>query len=235
MSTATRNECAKALVSFMANAKDRDDQIKLEWEMSANTKGATEKEPNRPKPWSQKDFCSHYSRDDWRKGRQGATKTCHVECHNGNEFKCIVVKRHQTNGYIDEHANNPDYFHTGNQLIDEIRCWERFAKLPESDFLCPILKYFTCKSDKVAAISEKMQERIVIVAQKAVYVSNAEMCCIKAAELNGETEYYTRYNDMKNFAHEMHWRDALRNPGNAGVIFDYNEKRYKAVFIDYAL
>jgi hypothetical protein len=63
---------------------------------------------------------------------------------------------------------------------------------------------------------------------------------MKAEELNmasgfrGE-EAHDRYEKLKALSDSQNWRDALRNPGNSGVIFDYSRNCYKAVFIDYAL
>ncbi|MBR4589665.1 MAG: hypothetical protein IKO36_03290 [Bacteroidaceae bacterium] len=232
--TTRKNIATKTIQSAMAAAKKNDLQAALEWEMSCN------QNKNRGYVWDQTDFHANYSRDDWREGEQGATKTCHVKCHNGNSFKYIVVKRHQTHGYIDEHAYDPNSKQTGNQLIDEIACWNEFAERAESDYLCPILKYFTSKSDKVSAISEKMQHNVVIIAQKAVYVDNLKRACLEADRRNAENGYIgedadERYQKMRAFSKKQGWRDACDNPGNSGVIFDYSRNCYKAVFIDYAL
>lgn len=262
------NPTVKALQSFMNQAKGTglktkvDSQEFLEWEMACNTncKDKRKYRGNKPnKVWSQEEINALYSRDDDRSfisrlddssdsKAQGASKTCHKKCHNGNDFIFIVVKRHQTYGYIDEHADNPDYYHTGNQMLDEIRCWKRFEHQQEADYLCPILKYFTSRSDKVEAISETMQENIVIIAQKAVFVGDLEDCCIDAARRNAELymdkygEYYdwqdeanSRYAEMIRFSDRQNWRDAIDNPGNSGVIYDYDKQMFKAVFIDYAL
>lgn len=230
MSMAIRSAASKALQSAMAKAKKSNDQAKIEWEMSCNTSN------QRGHVWDQSELKNLYSRDDFSAGR-GATKTCHLKCHNNNDFEYIVVKRHQTYGYIDEHQFNPDFYHTGNQLVDEIRCWEKFAKTAESDYLCPILKYFTSKSDQVTATSETMQDNVLIIAQKAVYVSSLKQACMKAAELNGESieSAKNRYYEMKKFADDQGWRDAVGNNGNSGVIIDYSTNEFKAVFIDYAL
>ena len=236
MATAKKSSTGKGLQNFMGKAiraKKADEQMFLEWEMAFNTNGSRKDR----KVWDQHEINALYSRDDWRKGEQGATKTCHVKCHNGNDFEYIVVKRHQTNGYIDEHQYNPDFYHTGNQLVDEIRCFEKFALTDKEDYLCPILKYFTSKSDQVTATSETMQNNVCIIAQKAVYVSDLRHACLKAAELNGEEGEAAdrRYREMRHFAEEQGWRDAVHNGGNSGVIYDYAKQTYKAVFIDYAL
>jgi hypothetical protein len=44
-----------------------------------------------------------------------------------------------------------------------------------------------------------------------------------------------RYAKLEEFSESQNWRDAMYNPGNSGVIFDYSKNCYKAVFIDYAL
>lgn len=231
--TSRKNQAVKALQSFMAKAKKNDTQAALEWEMACNQNN------QRGHVWDQTDFHNWYARDDHR-GEHGATKTCHVRCHNGRKFQNIVVKRHQTDGYIDEHARNPHSKQTGNQLVDEINCWVEFQERDEADYLCPILKYFTSKSDKVAAISEKMQHNVVIIAQKAVYVDDLAGACKEADRLNAENgligeDASSRYHKMVKFSREQGWRDAIHNGGNSGVIFDYSKGYYKAVFIDYAL
>ena len=161
---------------------------------------------------------------------EGATKVCHLLNH-------IVVKRHKSYGYEPEVRNA---YGTGNQLIDEAKCYERYAMMPEADLLCPVLKYFTSKSDHVTATSKTMKRNVVIIAQKAVKVGNAERMCRKAEEMNREKGYRgepaaKRYRKLEEFSESQNWRDALYNGGNSGVIFDYEKKCYKAVFIDYAL
>lgn len=231
--TSRKNKEVKALQSVMAKAKKHDYNALIEWELSCNTNS------QRGKVYNQYELLDLYNR--YGNNTFGASKAVHLYNHiNNNEFKYIVIKRHQYRGYIDEHAYNPDTKQTGNQLIDEINCWLEFAEREESDLLNPILKYFTSKSDQVSAISETMQKNVVIIAQKAVYVSDAYNCCIKAEELNNENnligeDYESRYNKMKKMSRKQGWRDAMRNTGNSGVIFDYSKGCYKAVFIDYAL
>lgn len=85
-----------------------------------------------------------------------------------------------------------------------------------------------------------MQHNIIIIAQKAVYVDDARGACRYAEELNNANglngeDRTTRYEKLKTMSREQGWRDAMHNPGNSGVIFDYSKNCYKAVFIDYAL
>ena len=169
----------------------------------------------------------------------GCSKAVHTETHRGRKFKNIVIKRHQYNGWL-PNANAEHDKCTGNQLIDEINCWLEFQELPESDYLCPILKYFTSKSDKVDATSETMLNNVIIIAQKAENIGNLWSACIDAEHLNKSYGYEfqdaeERYEEMKDFARKQGWRDAVGNGANSGVIFDHSQKRYKAVFIDYAL
>ena len=234
MATITgKNITAKALQAQMAKAKKHSARSLLEWEMACNTNS------KRGHVYNQEELNDLYSRDSWDSCKHGATKTCHLKSHEGRKFKYIVVKRHQTNGYIpDAHRERAKI--TGNQLIDEINCWLEYMETETADLLCPILKYFTSKSDKVTAISETMQENVVIIAQKAVFVGDAEDACKEAQRLN-EVEGYngegwrTRYTKLEALSDSKKWRDAMYNGGNSGVIFDYSKNCYKAVFIDYAL
>lgn len=228
--TTRKNPTVKAVQSRMAKEKKTDIQIRIEWEIACNTNN------QRGHVYDQSEIHELYSRDNW-KAECGATKTCHTVCHTGKEFKYIVVKRHQTHGYLPELRNKKA---TGNQLIDEINCWLEYAELPEADLLCPILKYFTSKSDKVTATSETMQHNVVIIAQKAVKVGTASRMCRKAEEMNREYGYKgesaeSRYRKLEKLSESKNWRDAMYNGGNSGVIFDYAKGCYKAVFIDYAL
>ncbi len=218
MATIKKNSSVKAFTRWLSK------NFRTEWEMACNTN------PNRGKTYDQWEFLKMFSRD--RGDGHGASKTVHVLEH-------IVVKRHQTGGYIPnvrrEHAKC-----TGNQLIDEINCWNEMAETADADLLCPVLKYFTSKSDKVSATSETMQHNVVIIAQKAVRIGNADYACRKAYELNRDNGFRgespaVRYEKLEKLSAKKGWRDAMYNPGNSGVIFDYEKGYYKAVFIDYAL
>lgn len=216
MATIKKNESVKAFTKYLSK------HSRKEWEMAVNTN------PNRGKVYDQWEFLKMFDRNHG--DGHGATKTVHV-------LDYIVVKRHQKHGYIPEIRNASG---TGNQLIDEAKCYERYAMLPEADLLCPVLKYYTSKSDQVTATSETMQRNVVIVAQKAVKIGDASYACRKAEQLNREHGYKgetarSRYAKLEAFSQSQNWRDALYNGGNSGVIFDYAKNCYKAVFIDYAL
>lgn len=216
MATINKNEIVKAFSAWLSK------NYRTEWEMAFNTN------PNRGTVVDQNDLLKMFDR--YGDNNDGCSKAVHL-------LRYIVVKRHQKGGYIPEIRNE---YGTGNQLIDEINCYKRFKDKPEADLLCPIFKYFTSKSDKVTATSEKMQHNVVIIAQKAVYVSDAWSCCKKADMLNAEHGYngedrYDRLEKLEALSESQNWRDAMRNPGNSGVIFDYSKNCYKAVFIDYAL
>lgn len=230
--TTRKNATVKALQAKMASEKKHSKRSLLEWELSCNTNA------NRGNIYNQSDINKLYDRDDWN-GANGASKTCHLHNHLGQPFKYIVIKRHQTGGYIPNIAREHNSC-TGNQLIDEINCWLEFAETETADLLCPILKYFTSKSDKVTATSEKMQANVVIIAQKAVYIGNAKNACKEAQRLNVEQGYNgetaeSRYYKLEKLSNKQGWRDAMYNRGNSGVIFDHSQNCYKAVFIDYAL
>lgn len=213
MATPKKNENVKAFTKYLSKHN------RPEWAIAVNTN------PNRDKVYDQHELNAMFDR--YGENVDGCSKAVH-------KLQYIVVKRHQYNGYIPEIRNSRG---TGNQLIDEINCWLAYWDKPESDLLCPVLKYFTSKSDKVSATSETMQENVVIVAQKAVAVGNAKAMCRKAWELNGYKgeDPDERFAKLRKLSDENNWRDALYNGGNSGVIYDYRTNRYKAVFIDYAL
>lgn len=229
--TTRKNLSVKALQSHLATVKKWDKQALLEWQMACNTNA------KRGPVWNQYDIIDSYDRNG--DNADGCSKAVHLYDHKGNKFKDIVIKRHQQYGWL-PNANAEHDKCTGNQLIDEINCWLEFQELPESDYLCPILKYFTSKSDKVDATSETMLNNVIIIAQRAVHVNNLKRCCEYAEEMNEYSGFNgddaeKRYEKMKAFARKQGWRDAVGNSGNSGVIFDYNQNCYKAVFIDYAL
>lgn len=235
--TNRQNASVKAIQTKLATEKKYSHRSLLEYELSCATNA------KRYHIYSQEEVMAMYSRDDWD-GEKGASKTVHLENHEGKPFKYIVIKRHQTDGYIPnmraEKGRGRKVEGTGNQLIDEVNCWLTFQLKDEADLLCPILKYFTSKSDKVTATSETMQKNVVIIAQKAVYVGDADDACRKAVEMNALEGYegedkYSRYAKLEALSKKQGWRDAMHNPGNSGVIFDYAKGCYKAVFIDYAL
>ena len=204
----------------------------IEWAMAVNSKGPTEKEPNRPKVVGQAWFMQNFSRS--RGGKCGATKRTHLHHPDGWAFKYIVVKRYRSDGWSFNGEGS------GNQMIDEIDCWERLADTPEADFLCPIIKWFKVRSDKCAPLTEKAKDRVVIIAQRAVYVSDLREACKDAERRNREDglrgeSAANRARKLLDMANRHNWRDVEFNGGNSGVIFDYSKNCWKAVFIDYAL
>lgn len=232
--TSRKNLSVKGLQSMMAREKKYSDVVRYEWEMACNTS------PQRGNVYSQEYINSRYSRNSNYDRKNGASKVCHLTNEYGQDFKYIVIKRHLVDGYMPNPNFERNEYVTGNQLVDEINCWQRYAETEDADFLCPILKYFTSKSDKVTATSEKMQSNVVIISQKAVFVGDADDACYKAEQLNRENgldgeSRCDRYRKLQNMSQKNNWRDAMFNSGNSGVIFDYNKNCYKAVFIDYAL
>lgn len=169
-----------------------------------------------------------------RGGHCGATKRTHTHHPDGWELEFFVVKRYRHDGW-DFNGEG-----SGNQLIDEIRCWLKLQNTADADFLCPIFKYETAKSDKCRSLSETMKERVCIIAQKAIWVDDLAGACRYAEQMNRKNGYVgvpanRRIAQLEDMASRMHWRDVRHNPGNSGVIFDYAQGCYKAVFIDYAL
>lgn len=221
----TENATLKAFQTFLSNEASKGNvDARYEHNLSCYTAKDSWDRPNRHN-FTQEEIMERFSRSHG--GSCGATKRTHC-------LEYIVVKRYKWNGY--------EFWGEGcgNQLIDEINCWNRLASTPDSDFLCPILKYFTCKSDKVTPLADKMKEKVVIIAIKAVFVSDMAEACKEAERLNrlngyrGERASY-REQAMREMAHRMGWRDVEWNRGNSGVIFDHAKNCYKAVFIDYAL
>lgn len=211
MATITKNSQMKAFSKHMSKNNRKV------WEMVFNTN------PERGKVFDQWELNAMFDR--YGENTDGASKAVHL-------FETVAIKRMQYNAYIphDEHS-------CGNQGIDEINCFIKYKDTEYSDLLCPIFKYFTSKSDKVTATSETMMNNLVYIAQRAKAVGTAWEMCQKAYEMNGykgETPD-ERYQKMKAFSRKNHWRDAIYNGGNSGVIYDYERKCYKAVFIDYAL
>lgn len=224
MTMAKKNATAKALQAYMASEKKHDPIALLEWLIACNTNN------QRGKVYDQHELLNLYSRKAYD-GEHGATKVTHLVNHEGIDFKYIVLKRFREHGHD---------FAEGNQLIREIECWQELADTDASDMLCPILKYFTSKSDKVGENSETMKRNVIIIAQKAVKVGNTKYACQMAEVMNRENGYHgesaeRRYHKMKALADDKGWWDAVRNGGNSGVVFDYAKQCYKAVFIDYAL
>lgn len=226
MATTTRkNASVKALQGFLATNKKKSEVSLLEWLISCNTNN------KRGHIFDQTELMNLYGRRvDYDEDECGATKVCHLKSHLGFKFENIVIKRAKSNA----HAG------LGNQLIDEINCWVEMAETEDADLLCPIMRYFTSKSDKVSKNSRTMFNNVIIIAQKAVYVSSASRACRKAEELNIKYGFMgedadTRYQKLKELSNKKSWWDAMDNGGNSGVIFDYAQGCYKAVFIDYAL
>lgn len=187
------------------------------WEMAFNTN------PNRGKVYDQWELNAMFDR--YGENSNGVSKAVHL-------FELLAIKRMQYNAYIPSDTHS-----SGNQGLDEINCFIKYKDTEYADLLCPIFKYFTSKSDKVTATSETMMNNLVYIAQRAKAVGSAWAMCQKAYEMNGykgETPD-ERYQKMVAFSRKNHWRDAVRNGGNSGVIYDYERKCYKAVFIDYAL
>lgn len=232
MATTKKNITAKALQAHMAKAKKHSKRALLEWQIACNTNS------QRDKVWNQSELMSLYGRRA-SDAERGASKICHLYNHNGEAFKYIVLKRHRVGGYIPNAASEHEKC-TGNQLLDELNCWNELADTMDGDLLCPILKAFTSKSDKVTATSETMQRNIMLISQRAVFVGDAMDACRKAEQLNSDNGYNgeqrrERLEKMKDLSYRRGWRDAIHNCGNSGVIFDYSKNCYKAVFIDYAL
>jgi hypothetical protein len=215
MAMMKKNATVKAFTQWLSK-HDRS-----EWLIACNTNA------DRGKTYDQWELLEMFDRYGMA---SGASKAVHV-------LDNIVIKRHKPHGYVPEIRNE---YGTGNQLIDEVNCYKRYWDKPEADLLCPVLKWFTSKSDKVDPTSRKMQYNVLIVAQKAVKVGDAPRMCRKAEEMNRDNGLHgesaeRRYEKLKAFSKSQNWRDALHNPGNSGVIFDYKANCYKAVFIDYAL
>lgn len=225
--TTTSNQTVKALISYLNQKRlNGNKEATIEYKMvSSNMRVGV---------INHSEFKKFYSRDKWLADGCGATKCVHTHYHGEEaesfEFNTLVVKR----------IRKDCYKNLGNQCIAEIDAWNEMCETPDADYLCPVLKYFTSKSDKVTEMSETMLNNVVIVAQKAVYISNLADACRKAEEMNRNngfkyTPWRERRQEMCELASRKGWWDVEHNGGNSGVIFDYSQKCYKAVFVDYAL
>lgn len=226
MTMAKLNTSVKALKATMACYKNFSDEALLEYEMAFQTNN------KRGKVYNQSELNELYSRNSMN---CGASKACHTRSHEGEPFEYIVVKRHRV-----RHDGGDFVRRAGNQLISEIECWQELAETPAGDLLCPVLKFFTSKSDKVGKTSDTMLRNVVMICQKAVFVGDAMDACRMAEQMNKERNKHgenasDRYTKLKALSDERGWWDAMHNCGNSGVIYDYAKGCYKAVFIDYAL
>lgn len=227
MFTTRKNPTVKAFQTFLSNEATKGNKVaRYEHNVCSYTAKDSWDRPNRHN-YTQEEIINNPDFSRKYGGSCGATKRTHC-------LDYIVVKRYKWNGF--------EFWGEGcgNQLIDEINCWNRLAETPDADYLCPILKYFTCKSDKVKPLADKMKEKVVIIAIKAVFVGDLREACREAERRNkaegfkGET-YETRKTKLLDLSERMGWRDVEWNGGNSGVIFDHAKNCYKAVFIDYAL
>lgn len=219
------NASIKAMISEMSERKATESNIMYEYRIaSTNTRIGVIGQ-------------AELKRDYARSGdASGASKATHLYSKNGDAFEYIVIKR-MSRWY------NTDL---GNQCDGEIRKYEQLFGTEAEDFICPIVKAYTTKSNHNSPKGRKGIDNIVIVAQRAVYISNLYNACVKAEAMNNaETARHinlfecedadTRFNRLKAWADSEGMWDCVRNPGNSGVIYDYARKCYKAVFIDYAL
>ena len=215
----------KAMIKEMNTRKDTEANIMYEYKIaSTNTRIGVIGQ-------------AELKRDYPRRGdASGASKATHLKSKDGVPFEYIVVKR-MSQWYSKG---------LGNQCADEIAKYEQLFGTEAEDFICPIIKAYTTKSDHNDKNGTKGIDNIVIVAQKASHISNLERACRKAAMLNDtETERHidiwscedaeTRYERLKKWAEDNGMWDCVGNGGNSGVIYDYAKQCYKAVFVDYAL
>ena len=221
----TMNPTLKAFQTFLSNEASKGNvDARYEHNLSCYTAKDSWDRPNRHN-FTQEEIMERFSRSHG--GSCGATKRVHV-------LEYIAIARYKRYGheFIGEGS--------GNQLVDQIGCYLKFEGTTDIDLINPILKYFTCKSDKVEALDEKMKDKIIIISQKAVFVGDLRDACREAERRNkvegyrGES-YESRKAKLLDLSHRMHWRDVEWNGGNSGVIFDHSKNCYKAVFIDYAL
>lgn len=221
-----KNASVSALAKHMAKEKKHNSQTLLEYNMAFQTNA------ERGHVFNQEELIFLYDREGQA---QGASKAVHTIAHNGFNFEYIIVKRMLKYPYIPDDAGS-----SGNQLHDEVEFWKKFSHTEYGDLLCPTLRAYETKSDHNEPRSKTALKNIVVISQRAVYISNMRRCCEEAERLNamygyaGE-DFTTRKNKLVAFANKMKWRDVEYNGGNSGVIFDYSQNCFKAVFVDYAL
>lgn len=218
-------ENTKRMIAEMNTRKDSEPDIMYEYRIaSTNTRIGV---------IGQRELKRDYARIG---DASGASKATHLKSKTGVPFEYIVIKRMSR------------WYHEGlgNQCDGEVRKYEQLFGTEAEDFICPIIKAYTTKSDHNAPNGCKGIDNIVIVAQKALFISNLRLACRKAERMNGEeTERHinlfncedaeTRYERLKAWADSNGMWDCVGNGGNSGVIYDYAKQCYKAVFVDYAL
>ena len=226
MATKNLTASVKAMINEMSTLKNTSNSIMHEYRIaSTNTRIGV---------IGQAELKAMYDRYGESSGCSKATHLHNVV--NGDAFHYIVVKR------MKKHCIK----WLKNQAHAEIEMFDICYQNNDTDCICPIVKSYETKSDHNNPESDKAYENIIIIAQKAVYVSNAKNACIKAEELNAiETERHidytncedagTRYKKLEAWSNKYDMNDCLSNGGNTGVIYDYAKHCYKAVFIDYAL
>ena len=123
----------------------------------------------------------------------------------------------------------------GNQIKKQVETWQKIALNPISQFFNPVLSYGLHRGDKLTATDTRYIDKSFIVSQRAQIYSTVRQAIRTAFNLNQKP--YTE-GDIENYYMEM--RTAIKSLGlgdikgeNVGVIFDYYNGEYRAVFIDY--
>lgn len=227
-----KNALTEAVNAMMKEEKAYNPQIAFEWDLAFRVnRGAI----------SGAKIRERFGRE-WRR-EAGASKVCHTSYRDESgakvEFKYIVIKRYQHDGYIDEHQyDNTKY--TGNQIVDEFLVWDEYKNTKYADYFCPIFRAGMLQGDHADHTSESGMDRCFLVSMKATNISDAYRACMSAEMLNREHGYSgasadDRYEEMAKVSRHFKWRDAMHNQGNSGVIYDPLKGCFKAVFIDYGL
>ena len=173
---------------------------------------------------------------------RGENLTCEQVRDYCNKYLPIIGKgatkiaygtRHLAICFIrDDHS---DFF--GNQISLQVKVWKRVALTPEAQYFNPVISYGLHRGNKLSTTDERYLNKSFIVSQRAEFYDTIPEA-IRQAFIKNCQQYtpdmITAYYDaMKAAADKYNIGDL--HCDNAGVIFDYSRRKYRAVITDYGL
>lgn len=122
-----------------------------------------------------------------------------------------------------------------NQIKKQVEIWSKIALTPEAVYFNPVLSYGLHRGDKLSGNDSRYINNSFVVSQKAKVFATIEECIRQMYILNKslfnstDVEYYRKA--MESAIHKAGAGDIKAE--NIGLIYDYSEGEYRAVFIDY--